>query len=185
MSEVSRCFDQQYSFGFIAESAIAKWLQSRGAIILPVYEKMVDDKIGPRVFSAERNYVAPDMLVYSHGKFKWIEVKHKSAFSWYHIGCCWVTGIDQHHFRDYLDLRKALNTPVWLLFLHEYGVAKDTPTGMVSPTGLFGDELLVLAAKINHVSERYGRHGMVYWKHTDLRKVATLRDVLGALEVSA
>src|SRR5574343_438884 len=66
--------------------------------------------------------------------------------------------------------------PVWLLFLHFDGQAKDSPAGC--PTGLFGNSLRYLSQHEHHRHKNGGRGGMVYWQDTTLRKIAELSDVL-------
>lgn len=177
MSEDKCEFKAAYGFGLVAETAISKWIQRRGSIVLPVYEKETDGKSTPRAFSATRNLIAPDMLVFSKGAAIWVEVKHKTAFAWHRNSSKWTTGIDRHCFRDYIELRKRTEFKMYLLFLQGSGTAKDTPEGMNSPTGLFGGEILYLVKNIHHESDRCGRHGMVYWTPEILTKIATLEEI--------
>lgn len=167
-------FEQKLKVGKIGESQIAKWFQGRGYNILPVYEKEINEGKGPTLFLAEGgNLICPDMLAFKRDKIFWIEAKHKNAFSWHRITQRWVTGIDLRHYLDYLEVAEC-GWPVWLLFLHRDGVAKDTPQGLTSPTGLFGEEILKLKNIENHRSENWGKVGMVYWSHSRLKKLASL-----------
>ena len=163
--------------GRAGESAIARWPRSRGAAILPVYEKVIDDGKGPRLFAPVGQLVAPDLVVFRHGGVMWIEAKHKEAFSWYRIGKRWTTGIDRHHYREYLEVARIVKCPVWLLFLHRGGQAKDSPA--VSPSGLYGNDLAYLSVPkhISHESDRHGRHGMIYWAIEHLRALAPLSEL--------
>ncbi len=102
----------------------------------------------------------------------WVEAKHKTAFSWHRLTERWVTGIDLRHYEHYLRVAMKTPWPVWLLFLHEGGQAKDSPAE--SPAGLFGNELLFLSAHENHRSDKWGRSGMVYWAEASLKKLAGL-----------
>lgn len=170
-------FAQSLQFGKTGESAIAWYMKARGNHILPVYEKQVNDYKGPAIYLSDGGFlVAPDMLLLGK-KTMWIEAKHKTAFTWHRISQKWTTGIDLHHFNDYLKVAEKSNWPVWLLFLHENGTAKDTPEGMVSPTGLFGNDLSVLKARINHTHQNHGKHGMVYWAVDSLKRIATLEEL--------
>ena len=58
---------------------------------------------------------------------------------------------------------------LWLMFLHKGGVAKDSP---LSPSGLYGGEILYLKNHICHESDKWGKSGMVYWNINTLEKLA-------------
>ncbi len=174
------------SDGKIGESHIACWLKVvRGRNVLPVYEKQISDGKGPQVFMADGSQLtAPDILVFGGAKQAvWIEAKHKSAFSWHRKTGRWTTGIDLHHYEHYLKIAESYpEWPVWLMFLHRPGcAAKDTPGGMESPHGLYGEDIQVLRALENHRSHNHGKTGMVYWAKDSLRKLAEYDEVLTAV----
>jgi hypothetical protein len=170
-------FSRQYPFGKIGESAIGRWVISKGGYsILPVYEKEQGEYKGPVLFTSENSLVAPDMLAFRKENVCWIEAKHKSAFTWHRLTKKWVTGVDQHHFSDYCEIADLTDIPVWLLFLHRPGTAKDTPEGIESPTGLFGHHVERLQKTIHHSSDKHGSHGMHYWNHETLIKMAPIED---------
>lgn len=163
-------FEESLSIGRASESAIAKWLRSRGWAVLPAYEKAGSEFKGPQVFFPEScALVAPDFLSWRGKCARWIEAKHKTAFSWHRITQRWVTGIDLRHYMDYCALANKSPWPVWLLFLHTGGQAKDSP---VSPAGLFGQTLDELRLRENHRSSQWGRSGMVYWAVDSLIRLA-------------
>ena len=61
------------------------------------------------------------------------------------------------------------------IFLHRPGCrAKDTPDGMVSPCGLYGENILVLQSCVDHECppNRFCPSGMVYWQESSLRKLS-------------
>lgn len=164
-------FEQQLRFGQAGESVIATWLRSRGRAVLPVYEKIMDTGKGPQVFMPQGSLVAPDLLTWGSVTSPcWIEAKHKTAFSWHRISQRWVTGIDLRHYGDYCHVADMSPWPVWLLFLHRGGQAKDSPAE--SPAGLFGNDLAFLRLRENHRSANHGPTGMVYWAIGSLRKLA-------------
>lgn len=171
-------FRTQLQVGKAGESAIAMWLRKNGATVLPVYEKIIDEGKGPQLFTPNTQLIAPDMLIYHGNEVQWIEAKHKTAFSWYRIGGYWVTGIDLCHYQDYCTVDDQSPWPVWLLFLHRGGQAKDSPEH--SPSGLFGNPLKILRKRESHRSPNWGRSGMVYWAIDSLRKLATLESVENA-----
>lgn len=155
-------FQQQLADGRAGESEIARWLIERGSIVVPVYEKIIDEGKGPQVFTAKGQFIAPDLLAIRHGKLTWIEAKHKTAFPWNRNRQVFVTGIDLHHYQQYIKVQCLSEVSVWLLFLHKGGQAKDSPP---SPAGLFGNSLRILALNENHrcSPDKYGKGGMVYW----------------------
>lgn len=168
-------FDSQLQYGQAGESAIALWLRKRGNTVLPVYEKIMDTGKGPQLFAPERKLIAPDMLSYKGTGAAWIEAKHKTAFSWHRISSKWVTGIDIRHYDDYCAVDEQSPWPVWLLFLHRGGQAKDSPAN--SPAGLFGNTLSKLRRCENHRHDNWGRSGMVYWAIDNLLLLASLEEV--------
>lgn len=174
-------FAEQYRYGAAAESVIAVWLRSRGFAVLPVYEKIIDDGKGPHLFMPDGALIAPDLFAFKGEQALWIEAKHKTAFSWHRITSRWVTGIDLRHYEHYCQVDERTPWPVWLLFLHDGGQAKDSPPA--SPAGLFGNKLAVLRECENHRHDNWGRSGMVYWAVESLRLLATLEALMTRPEV--
>lgn len=184
MSSVA--FEEYFEVGRTSESDIAMWLRSRNNGVLPVYEILKKEGLGPRFFGSiadnqERLYVAPDMLVFGgNGKAIFVEAKHKTVFTWHRITSRWVTGIDIRHYNDYQRIRAETGLPVWLMFLHvsEVPDARDLYQGCPHqcPTGLYGGELEKLSKLENHRHKNWGRSGMVYWAAESLNKLAQLSE---------
>ena len=172
-------FEQQLKIGKIGESQIAQWLNGRGLHVLPVYEKEIAERKGPTLFSADGiQRICPDLLAFRDGKAYWIEAKHKEAFSWHRKTERFVTGIDIRHYEEYQEVQRVHpEWQIWLLFLHKKGIAKDTPPGMVSPSGLFGASLNYLVGSENHWHRNHGPSGMVYWSRKTLHYIADLEEV--------
>lgn len=145
---------------------------------MPVYEKILDTGKGPQLFMSDGGLIAPDLFAFrpDGSKVYWVEAKHKTAFTWHRITERWVTGIDMRHYGDYCKVAESSPWPVWLMFLHEGGQAKDSPPN--SPSGLFGNTLDFLKTHENHRHANWGPSGMVYWAEGSLRKLATLEEVL-------
>ena len=162
-------FEQALEFGQAGESTIALWLRGRGNTVLPAYEKIIDTGKGPRLFLPDGVLVAPDFLTWNGETVQWIEAKRKTAFTWHRKTQRWVTGIDLLHYADYLKVADGSPWPVWLLFLHDGGKAKDSPDE--SPKGLFGNNLAILQKNVNHIHENWGKNGMVYWAIESLIKL--------------
>jgi hypothetical protein len=180
--------------GKVGESLIANWLKRRGYNVLPAYEIAEPEFKGPRILSARGDLVAPDLLAFNFDAPKtpvlWCEAKGKAAFTWHRISSSYQDGIDKQHWLDYLELRRRTPWDLWLLFLHAPGgLAKDNPPGMVPPSGLFGGEILRLAERIDHESDRWGKGGMVYWRCSDLtvngKPLATYDEVRGKADLRA
>lgn len=169
-------FAEQLQQGKVAESKIANWLRFRCRYsVLPVYEIGENQYKGPQFYAPSGEFVAPDILAMREGQIKWIEAKHKSVFSWYRIGQCWVTGIDRHHYRAYLKIAEESEWPVWLMFYHTK--SETTEGDGKCPSGLFGNDLSLLMRCPDHESDRWGKYGMIYWKHQDLKLLATCAEV--------
>ena len=171
-------FNDMLDWGQAGETVIARWLRSRGNYVLPVYEKVIDSGKGPRLFApGNGRIVAPDLFVYKTKDAIWVEAKRKTAFSWHRKTKKWVTGIDLHHYNEYCKIDDAGPFPVWLLFLHEGGQAKDSPPN--SPAGLFGNKLGALRRCENHRHKNWGKTGMVYWSVDSLILMARLSELRG------
>lgn len=163
-------FEQRLQEGKTGESEIATWLRSRGSHVLPVYEIQPGQYKGPAVYAADGSeIIAPDILAFNVNGITWIEAKHKDAFTWHRKTGCFVTGIDIHHYYQYRKIMKLVDWPVWLLFLHRGGQAKDSPP---SPSGLFGNDLSILVGCENHRHENWGKSGMVYWSKDRLKQLS-------------
>lgn len=170
-------FEKSLHQGRVGESLIASWMRQRGWSVLPVYDVEADYGKGPRLFLPYNLVVAPDMLVFKDSAVFWIEAKHKAAFAWNRMRGIWTTGIDRHHYHEYCRVDDETPWPVWLLFLHRGGQAKDSPS--VSPAGLFGNTLSELRRKVNHESDKGGGpSGMVYWSKEALLEIAPLEEVM-------
>ncbi len=167
-------FDTQFAVGKVGESEIANWLKARGNHILPIYEIEQGQGKGPQLYTSDGGeLIAPDMLCFGNGKTVWIEAKHKNAFSWHRLTKRWTTGIDLHHYEQYIRVSNLVEWPVWLLFLQKPGVAKDTPKDEIPPLpGLYGGDLTKLICNENHRHDNWGKSGMVYWEVDTLTKLA-------------
>lgn len=174
-------FSDMLKIGKAGESAIAQWLQRRGHHVLPVYEKIDMDFKGPVLYRPDGGQlVCPDLLVITHGGIAWIEAKHKTAFTWSRKYEAWNTGIDLHHYYAYIRVQNDLkHIPVWLMFLHQIGTAKDTPDGKASPSGLFMASLRHLRQNECHRHENHGKYGMVYWRPCAFTHHIPLDDFFG------
>jgi len=166
---MSERFNRDFSFGKIGESKIAKHFLSKGYAVLPIYEKEINEGKGPAVFFPDAEIIGTDLMIFKNDKIFWIEAKHKTAFSWHRISQRWVTGIDIKHYTHYQEIGQRTNWPLWILFYHEGGKAKDSPEN--SPKGLFGNSINYLILNENHRSDNWGKSGMVYWSIDKLRKI--------------
>jgi len=170
-------FAEQLKAGQAGESVIARWLRGRGCTVLPVYEKILDTGKGPHLFLPNESVVAPDLFVFKGVDAWWMEAKTKTAFTEQrNDGRKWVTGIDHHHYLQYLKVNDMTPWPVWLLFLQMGGEAIGAKRGG-SPAGLFGGTLDKLKNKIHHFDPRWGKHGMDYWEYGTLTLLAELDEV--------
>lgn len=181
-------FKENLEFGRVAEGLIAKWLISRGSMVMPAYEIEKACGKGPQLFTECGDFVAPDMIVFSSNGICWIEAKHKTVFSWDRKTRMWITGIDLRHYADYIRVMQKTKLPVWLLFYH--GCSRPDPKDLrfdgcpkECPTGLYGGELIFLMGYEHHrclpkdTTRKgmvgHGKSGMVYWAHKDLKYIAS------------
>ena len=163
-------FQQTLQEGKTGESQIAEWIKRNGSHILPIYEIADNQFKGPALYCSQgETIIAPDMAVFNNKGVTFIEAKHKNAFSWYRNKQIWTTGIDLHHYEQYKKFKKALGYPVWILFLHRGGKAKDSSE---SPSGLYGESIDVLEKTEDHRSNKWGKSGMVYWDKDSLKKLS-------------
>ena len=162
-------FEQSLTKGKVGESRIADYYKRKGFAVLPVYEVEMQSGKGPRVFTFDSEIIAPDMIVFKGEQCYWVEAKHKTAFSWHRKTQRFVTGIDLHHYHDYCKIDDETPWPVWLMFLHTGGQAKDSPP---SPSGLYGNPLRYLREHENNRHENWGKGGMVYWCIDELELLA-------------
>lgn len=169
-------FKEKLDKGRAGESEIALYLRSIDWYVLPAYEKIIENEMkGPRIYAPNnKELIATDFFIFRGERARWVEVKHKTGFSWYRITQEWTTGIDKDNYRDYLEIDKKSPWPVHLLLLHEGGHTKDSPEE--SPAGLFQQSLDYLSKNIHHTSDRYGPHGMVYWSIKSFNLLVTLKD---------
>lgn len=174
-------FERSLAFGRVGESVISRWLQGRGHLVFPAYEKELGSGKGPQLFSAAGDLVLPDMLTFSKAGVMWFEAKHKSRFTWYRKKRQWETGIDLRHYHEYREVQARTGVPVWLLFWHPLSepsaedLARNCPPKC--PTGLFGNDIIYLAANESHQGAEHGPSGMVYWGVDDLKYLASVEDM--------
>lgn len=175
-------FEKSLAFGQMGESAISRWLQSRGHSVFPAYQIEHQTGKGPQLFSASGDLVLPDLLAFRSGKAHWFEAKHKTCFTWHRNTAQWTTGVDLRHYGEYQKVALRTSLPVWLLFWHPKGnpderdLAHGCPTEC--PSGLFGGDISNLAQCVNHSSTRWGSSGMVYWSAESLIKLADSRELM-------
>lgn len=167
-------FSQKMKMGKWGEGIASRYLiERRGATIFPAAD-YVPDNGGPRVSSNDRKTVAPDLLVWEGKHARWIEVKTKSSFSWHRRSGCWETGIDRKYYVEYKSMHDSSPWPVYLMFLQLGESRKDDPVGVPQPSGLYYNSIDILG-QLN-VARRY--EGMIYWKITDLIKIAELGEII-------
>lgn len=184
-------FNESLAIGRVGENAISVWLQSRGHSIFPAYDIEKPQGKGPQLFSESGALVLPDLLAFKDGKMQWFEAKHKTCFTWHRLTQKWTTGIDIRHYEEYQEVAIKTKIPVWLLFFHPNSMPSEADRRYgcpaTCPTGLFGNDLMILRSVENHRSKPldsnrtgfvgHGKSGMVYWSHESLRLIAKADDL--------
>jgi hypothetical protein len=160
-------------YGLAGEEKVTAFLQSRGVSVGQAPETLSAAFFrGPRVDFYGVPLVAPDRMAWANGAPAWLEIKRKSRWSWWERGGYPVTGIDLPKYEQYLAIAQMGDIPLWVLFVQHNG-----PMGPglgPGPTGLYGQNVLVLAAHENHRHENGGDHGMVYWRESALVRLNDL-----------
>lgn len=173
-------FAEKLERGRLAESKIARWLRLRGWTVIPVYEVEMGAGKGPQVFTPTEELIAADLLVWKDRKFRFIEAKNKSVFTWHRKTKNWQTGIDLDYYEHYLRVSEHFGLDVWLIFLHDSAVpsASDLSYGCpaLCPTGLFGESIHALKAS-GRKDYGWGRAGMIYWNQGALRLICRVEDL--------
>jgi hypothetical protein len=179
-------FIRNKPIGDIGEKLAGNYIQSRGGIIQRIGKTDEERFQGPRLRGADGDEPSPDIIAFNTwlmpGGAMWVEVKHKSVFSWRRTERCWQTGIDRSSYEHYKRVALRTKTPVWLLFFHRESTPSpaDRAWGCPAqcPVGLFGDDMMKLIDSVEHADHRWGKSGMVYWNHRDLTRIASRADVL-------
>lgn len=160
------------------ERAVAAWLMSKGARILPVYDYSgLGEGKAPKLqaFSASDSLVTPDLLVARRGCMSWCEVKWKTSAFHFRKTNEFETGIDLRLWNQYQRVKKITGCRVFLVFVHE---AEDTVTC---------DEIGLLDSLPNKRVSSWGRPSedtnrshppMVNWPLRVLHPLATYRQVV-------
>ena len=177
-------FAQSLKEGRLIESAVAQYLMRKyGISILPVYDIEIATGKGPQFFSASGSFAAPDLLCWQRRRTMYfVEVKSKSIFTWHRITSNWVTGIDLNHYLDYRKVQELSGASVYLMFLHAGGADE---RGIETPSGLFHADL---NTEPNHIwphATAAFPHGVVMWRHDQLKKIANYDDVTSTLGMEA
>jgi len=104
------------------------------------------------------------------GKCFFVEAKNKNAFTWHRITERWTTGIDLSHYNDYLEIMRKIDIPIYLIFNHRGGTAKDSEK---SDSGLFAQDLRYLRNNENHRCgpKPHCKNGMVFWSKDNLKRI--------------
>lgn len=179
-------FREKLNFGHIGESLIARYLRHMGYVVLPAYEKEIDNGKGPRLFlplwAEDAELITPDLQAIRNQQIRWIEAKHKNMATFYRKKWRWQTGIDKRHYEDYLKVQKITAWPVWLLFLQETPLETNAPPDVEPcPTGLFGCPITQPFSDDGWFYRGNKRFDMVYWGiKEDLKLIAPLDAVLDA-----
>jgi hypothetical protein len=122
---MSACSDQRFQLALQSarevEKIVARWLQRRGWLVLPVYDYSgLGDGKAPKLQGDGVSLVTPDLLAARDGSTKWFEVKHKTRADWTRITGRLETGIDLRLWNHYVRVRASTGCEVWIVFVHEH-----------------------------------------------------------------
>jgi hypothetical protein len=109
---------ENYIKGDTTQKFVDNLFKSRGFYTLPSYGYAEGEKQAPKVFATKRrSLVLPDLDVMNNGKRIYVEVKFKGTNSTDPKTGISTQGIDQENYIDYLDIRDASGTPVWIVII--------------------------------------------------------------------
>lgn len=182
-----RTFDESLKYGQVGEDVVSKYLQRKGCLVFDTCNGAMTKNKGPRLSGSNHDIVSPDLMIFVNGNTGWAEVKRKNGFTQYNTYNRdrkikqWQTGIDLRLFKQYIKAAEETDLQLGLLFLHEGGWAKQSPTE--SPAGLFGQTIKNLAKRKDHEYEdrdhnHFNSGGMVFWNIYDLIKIDTYEEVV-------
>ena len=163
-------FETQLARGRAIERAVARWLQARGSLILPVYDYSgLGEGKAPKLeaFTVADSLVTPDLLVARRGVLVWVEVKYKHHADLTRKTGLLETGISLRLWREYHRVREVSGTRVFLAFAHE------------SEDVLTCDEIETLCSLSprEYDGPKMGRGGMVFWPLSRLHRIASFAEV--------
>ena len=175
---MQRCSEQEFrenvAKGRVIERALARWLMSRGARILPVYDYSgLGENKAPKLeaFSATDSLVTPDLLVARKGRMQWCEVKWKESAFLFRKTNERETGINLRLWSQYLRVKQVTGCQVFLVFAHKR---------RISSRATRSDRFPMLTRQAMYRGDAYAP--MINWPLRLLRPLAPYSDVVPATE---
>ena len=159
-------FNDSLKFGLGGERIVAEIMRARGWTVVQVGGQHGEYK-GPRIeLPLGLELVSPDLIVIKNGIVRWIEVKRKTQFSYHRNSEAITTGIDLHHWNEYLQNDTYGSFPMWLFFVHEFSSVAGVPAGTITETpkaGVYLQSVSWLSKNSSHTSMKFGGHGGIFW----------------------
>jgi len=125
-----------------------------GCYVIPSDDYVGEDEKAPRMKSAGRDLILPDLDVARVGKRQWWEIKTKTEATWTRITQRYEHGIPLRHYHDYLEVERVTGTPV-MLGIYE------RKTGAMLWASLV--ELSAHPLKREYTGSKMSNGGMVFW----------------------
>lgn len=152
-------FEESLAFGENGEKQIALFLIEKGYNVLPLYQ--FEPKLTPRIFNQFKNFIAPDLMVFTDSNCSFVEVKSKQQ--WIKYGGVIETGCDYRHYVEYKQLSEMTKMPLHIVFNHSI----DSPSGYfyvnIETKGRYWDGK-------NNLGEKKHRP-MYFWQYNQLTKL--------------
>lgn len=169
-------FDVRLGAGREGEAAVARWLEARGRRVTFLSEGACTTDGGPRLHTLTGATVAPDLLVTKPGGrgAKLVEVKLRSAASWYLRGDCWTTGISLLDLARLEEAEERVGLPCWLAVILLGKGDRFVHGAPPPPAGLYVAPAARLRAMMSHT---FGNARVGYWRCDDLCRLAALDDL--------
>ena len=165
-------FANNLKFGLIGERIVAEIMRARGWSVVQIGGQHGEYQ-GPRIeLPMGLTLVSPDLIIMKGSNILWVEVKHKTQFSFHQNSKTITTGIDYHHWKQYLENDTYGSFPMWLFFVHEMASVQGMPFGSgvaVPEAGVYGGPVRWLSQNYAHIHPNFGDHGGIFWDAAKLK----------------
>lgn len=115
METTQKNFEQQLAFGKEGEHEIGKYFIEKGYAALTLYQ-FNNLTEAPKIFTAKKALVSPDLFIANKDKCFWVEVKTKTR--WIFFGSH-ETGCNHSHYLNYRHVRESTGIKLYLVFNHK------------------------------------------------------------------
>jgi len=159
-------FEAQRERSKVYEMQFGGYLRQRGYYVLPTYDYSgLGDKKAPALHGKNESLVIPDLLAWRDGRAVWFEIKLKEHADFNRVRQHAVTGFSLRHYRHYQRVKAETAAPVYIIFVH-----------LAEQCIKYGE---LDALPISHIydGEKMGKHGMVFFRFSDMAELMPLNQL--------